>query len=227
MDGITCSTRLLTFATGALATCHASVYPPRGALPSTRPAITKSAFEYPYQASREPSTSSPTRMACRIACRRGHATACPRNASTIVVAKVDDARPPSTRVQYRKPSSASPTITLACITIRMPSITASSLNRRSFFNRDCGTTRTPVMMNPRLATTTTAGRSGDRKNAPSSGAAAHDSRNPTPPSATEKPFTWAICLRVRSRSTITDVPTPNSLSRATAPMYTEDIATSP
>src|SRR5439155_13462550 len=98
-----------------------------------------SVFAETYQPRRPMTTSELSVIACFRDFGRGHANGACRSRSTAPVEISALSTPPHTRVQYRNPATANPTMLIASTRAWLRSMNASALKRRSRCSSASGT----------------------------------------------------------------------------------------
>src|SRR5690348_15497782 len=150
----------------------------------------KSALDEAYQHSREMSTLELRVMAGFRDFRHGHANGACRSLRIAPVEISALKTPPHTRVQYRNPARAKPTMPNASTSAWLKSMNASALKRMSRCNRASGTVLNDVMTKVVLIATTTSGNWGARKKCPNGIATTQDASRLASPKSTASPFNW-------------------------------------
>ena len=135
--------------------------------------------------------------------------------------------PPSTSDQYRRPASANSTVAAGINVPRTRSMRARLRKRSCRCSSAAGTTPKDATMNPAAVAIRTGGRSGARKKRARGSAATAVARNPAAPRNRLVVLSWDSWSSESSRSVITALPIPNSLTTMMSPRYTWAIVTRP
>ena len=140
----------------------------------------------------------------------GHANGACRSPRIAPVEISAPTTPPHTSVQYRNPATANPTMLIASTSAWLRSMSASGLKRRSRCSSASGTVLNEAMTKVVLMATTTSGNCGAWKKRPNEIATMQEASMLASPKSTASPLSWLICSGLRSRTTSTAVPSPNS-----------------